>query len=407
MKSIDNFLLSHPKNIIAILVTLIITAIIIYQSLNISQIKCQDPGDCVKYSTMTQMFGDSKYGNVEYPFNLRILAPFIASLISDNPTTGFLTLNAISAIIFAIFVFLCVRILELDNTAYLAIIIWFFIHPLGFKFYYLQPVLVDPLIYLLMAITTFSFLSKNYILMYLSIALGLIAKESFIIVSSAIIIAETAEVMMHGKNNLRKFMFKLHKIIPIILILVAYGFAQYFIENNLFHSTQKQLETTTIFYRIKIWVKAFCDDPGRIIIWLSAFFCSTGIMTSFISIKFIKKLSRAELRNLIFFSLNSFVFFILGLIGGTDMSRIIFNGNLFTLIFLFLCAKYRKLSINYMLWVFILSLLIMVLYTKFFPYTIEYKYYMSGYIVDYTLFCSINILLLLVSYFGLYQFYQY
>lgn len=77
------------------------TILIIYWSKTIMPIPCEGPADCVRYTAMFECFKNNSFNvKIEYPFNIRPLAPYLASLLSSNPIDGFHLLNGISIILF-------------------------------------------------------------------------------------------------------------------------------------------------------------------------------------------------------------------------------------------------------------------------------------------------------------------
>lgn len=94
-------LMERPPNISSLLLGLIITTCFTAQwLLTRNAVPCEGLGDCVKYGQMAQSFLSGSFHAIDAPFNTRIAAPWIASLLTKNIEHGFLALNAISALIF-------------------------------------------------------------------------------------------------------------------------------------------------------------------------------------------------------------------------------------------------------------------------------------------------------------------
>jgi len=109
--------------------------LVIYRSLTIKLSICSGAGDCVKYSEMARSFASGEYGPIDFPFNLRIMAPWLASIFAQDVAKGFIWLNGASALLFVIFCFGISRLLAIRNVEFWILVLWFFLHPLGFSFY--------------------------------------------------------------------------------------------------------------------------------------------------------------------------------------------------------------------------------------------------------------------------------
>ena len=84
----------------------------------------------------------------------------------------------------------------------------------------------------------------------------------------------------------------------------------------------------------------------------------------------------------------------LGLTGGADMSRIMFNGIIFTYSAIFYIAR-ESSEKTLILMVYAASILISITYTSYFPSTFEYGYYATKNITQVTAFVICTIIALI------------
>jgi hypothetical protein len=232
-------------------------------------------GDSVSYLAMVNAFISDVYGPVAAPFNLRILAPWLASIIAENGTTGFIVLNALAELLFIIFWFAISRELKLRNAEFWLLTLWFLYHPLGFPFYTVYPDLVDPLCYALMGLVTLLFITQQRTLMWLVVALALLAKESFIFISLVIAAAELVYAMTNTSTSHNKQ--AIASACTAAFVLYIYQHITTFIQNDLFPSIPPR--PGSIMHIILQRLHLAWHDPKRFIVWLGAIFCVTGVFT--------------------------------------------------------------------------------------------------------------------------------
>lgn len=354
---------------------------IVYRFLTVNLSMCSGEGDCLKYSEMARSFTSGEYVSIDFPFNIRILAPWLASLFSQDITMGFIWLNGASALLFVIFCFEISRFLGLRNVDFWILILWFFLHPLGFSLYSVVPQLVDPLSYAFMALITLLFISEKRFLLWAIISLALLAKESF---SFIVLIIAVAELTYAISTRDKRAIPALVSICGAVIVLLIYKIEKNFIQIYLF--PQNQEWQITIFSTISWWLNEIWNDPKRLIVWMGAIICSTGLFSFFIFSKKYALKSPLKTRLDLYFALGGFGFIALGLLAGGDMSRIIFNGNLFIILAIFISFRNQRLPINQLLITFFLSILIALNYTRFFPAAFEYDYYTKGHHIDPTIY---------------------
>ena len=353
--------------------------LVAYRSLTINLSICAGAGDCVKYTEMALSFINREYGPIDFPFNLRIMAPWLASIFSQDVAKGFVLLNGASALLFIAFCFEISRLLALRNVEFWILVSWFLLHPLGFGFYSATPQSVDPLTYAFIGLVTVLFISEKRFLLWAAVSLALLAKESFSFIALIIAAAElTYAILTRDKRAIPA----LASICVAALILFIYKVGGNLIETHLFPQSQ-EWEITT-FSTISWWLNEVWNDPKRLIVWVGATLCSTGLFSIFLFPRKYTRKSPLKTRLDVYFALGGLGFVALGILGGSDMSRIIFNGNLFIILAILISFRNQHLPLKQLLITFTLSMLIALNYTKFFPAAFEYDYYIHGQRIDLT-----------------------
>lgn len=389
--SVSQCLKSKPGTTSLGVALLFALLLIIYRALTINLSLCSGASDCVKYTEMARSFASGQYGSVEFPFNLRIMAPWLASVFSQDVAKGFVWINGASALLFIVFCFKISRLLELRNAEFLVLVLWFFLHPLGFGFYYPVPQSVDPLSYAFMGLITFLFVAERRLLLWGAVLVALSAKESFSFIALIITAAELIYIM---STRDKRAVPALASVCGAVLILFIYKIEKNLIETYLFPQSQ-EWEITT-FSTITWWLNEVWHDPKRLVVWLGAFFCSTGFFSILIFEK--KHISNSPLKTRLdaYLALGGVGFVALGLLAGSDMSRIIFNGNLFILLAILFSFKTSNFPIGQLLFVLVFSLLAALNYTNFFPAAFEYDYYTQDHRIG-PIICYVSMVILIMS----------
>ncbi len=368
--------------------------------LNITPSKCEGLGDCVKYSQMAENFGNNNQVKIETPFNLRILAPYLSSLISKDTQIAFKILNSVSILVFCFFSFFTLKKLEINNYYSAIFFSWFFLHPLGFQYYFVVPVMVDMLYYAALSIIIYLAVTKEKFLIWLAFLTFAFIKETIIFI--ALIYYLCLIVNELKEKNVKKISFNFFSLVFFFLI---YNLIKENIVLNKFPNLQ-EWEVTPLT-TVKWFFNELLKDYNRLIIWFCSFFCAVGFYFLSIfnfSIKnlFINLYENITLQGFLF--LISCAMILFGILAGSDMTRIIFNGSQFILLFSFLVIKKNsKLNISdYLIPLF--SFLLLFSYSKFFPSNLEYKYYYEKEITPYFslgfifLITSIGLIFLLKKY---------
>jgi len=357
---------------LSLLVVLALTFIaVLYWVIATTPSACYGSGDCVKYSEMAKQFISRDFKSIDYPFNLRVMAPWLASFSAQNVTDGFIWINAISAIFFVFMCFGIARKLEFRNAEFFILILWFFLHPLGFRFYTAIPASVDPLSYALLGLVTLLFLSEMRIALWVAISFALLAKESFIFIAAIIFVAELLYIAL---TRDKRSVIALASAFGAVVTIILYRYVKEFFLTNYFNQSQ-EWEITTIS-TITWWANEAWKEPERLLVWIGAFFCSAGLFPVFLSKNIFAVKNPTEARVVAFFFLGAIGYFALGLLAGSDMSRIIFNGNLLIISIMLISSKRNNVPLLYLAITFGFSAVFALLYTYFFPAPFEYDYFM-------------------------------
>lgn len=362
-------LLKQPSIWVLAIALMVAMAVSTHRIQNITPAPCDGLADCVKYGKMAQAFRTNNYEPIEAPFNLRIVAPFLSSKLGDTPQNGFITLNLISIFVITLFSFGIIKKLNLGTFEYLVLIGWFLLHPLGFKLYNVYPMMVDLLSYALFSILIFLFLSKRYFLLGPTLLISLFTKESFTFVVLTVFLADLLASIEDRKNIFKKMQ------IPAVtcgLTLVAYALLKKYTDSSLFPPSGPTASAAgTIIY----FAKEAARDPNRVLVWLGSILASTGLFALLVANKqFIKTIIK-NARTGSFLVLGSLGFLLFGLLAGSDMSRIIFNGNLLIITTSLFFARQNSQGAWRLIIVSVISFSIALSYDMFFPATFEYAYY--------------------------------
>lgn len=348
-------------------------------------------GDCLSYSQMTLGYSSGKFTSIESPFNGRLLAPFIASVLTPDTVLSFQILNTISFGALTAALFLITKALSLGNLGFLALASWFALHPLGMALYLAVPVSVDPLAYALMSWLLYFFLLKKNWGYAVVLLIGILTKESFLFLA---FVGLLAQLRIHHFTSFSALPRFAGSQITVLMAVTLGTIVREWSAKNLF--TQAQPWPISFQSTITWWLNEVVNDPNRLLVWLAALLCAIGFFGSLVIWSDSSKFINANVTNTTFLLGSWLAFCSLGLLGGSDMSRIIFNGNVFGLVFLLLLAQAGKKQLKTFL-ALLLGLTMSLSYTRFFPSTIEYSYYEDSQNLILLLFFSAAMLLANIS----------
>jgi len=118
---------------------------------------------------------------VSFPFNSRILVPYLASLIpSDNPATCFLVINLIFTVLSIIGIYFLWRQLNIPAGHIMTGFFWLLTHWVGIlRHNIFDPVTVDVPLYLFQTLLIFIIIKRKYLWLLILGPVATIQKESF------------------------------------------------------------------------------------------------------------------------------------------------------------------------------------------------------------------------------------
>lgn len=339
---------------------------------------CGGMGDCVKYLRMSELFADGRSfpAPIEYPFNLRVGMPWLVSLFGGDFVRTYLWASIASSFAFVAFLYAFCRALGFLAFEFVFMALWFLLHPLGLAFLFSQAAYVDPLAQAMLGLVALLFVERKRGAFWCALGAALLVKETFVFVALAAMLAELACVVAARGKDLRVSRAALVSCAGGAAVLVLYKLAEAFGLPLVFPKSQSF--GITSFGILKWWAGQALQDPNRILVWIGACFCATGFFSVLAVGRWpvAKLLSDAfEVRRLAFLALGAGGFIAFGLVAGSDMSRIVFNGGFLLFGLFFFVARSRGLSVVHEFAAFAASLVLALSYMRYFPSAFEYGYY--------------------------------
>lgn len=355
-----------------LLILLAANALILHYHLVIIPAPCEGPGDCVKYSQMWQAFREHTFLPVDFPFNQRVLSPFLASLVPvQSAAAAFQVLNAISYNIFTLVFYLALRRLGVSTGLIVTALAWMFLHPAGFPLYFSVPVSVDPLGYLF-AVVAVAFIAYESVWLWPLVGVaGVLQKESFLSILLILGFCEVARVLADLVARRRPGLLRIGFVLLAIVLSIV---GQHLSARWLFRPAQAW-EVSSLG-TLRWWLRARWEDPFQFLVWIAAIFIACGIFP--ILLAFTK---RAVFRDPRFFwrvaplAVTSAAYVVFGLVAGSDITRIVFNGLPFIFAVTFCSAARSELEPRSVAVVATLSLPILLGLQSGFPVFVEYAHY--------------------------------
>lgn len=311
---------------------------------------------------MANEFATHALSPVDYPFNQRIATPAVAALFWPNPLLGYAAIDLVSAFAFASFVFLTVTTLGLGRLAFYSIILWFGLHPVGAALYFWFPASPDPAAYALLAAVAYSVAAEKLVAAWLTALLALFVKETFLFVMCAMLTAN----VIHWLATSRRPRLALPLLAQALCVGIALGILRLLLDWPIpapWHVSSLD--------QIAYYVGLVIADPFRIVVWVASAVCVLGFFPVLLM-----NGKWPISRPFLFYLIGGAGYVAFGLIAGGDMTRIILNGSVLTLLAAFMVAR-ERIGI-----VIALSFAELLSYPAIsvFP-MLEYAYY-TGHLVD-------------------------
>lgn len=271
--------------------------------------------DGSKYLKIYNFFaqGTDDY-DVIFPFNTRILVPYISYLLSfDDPIKNFSALNLIFTILSILSIYILWKQLNISSGHIMTGFFWLLIHWVGIiRHNIFDPISVDVPLYFFQALLLIIILKRQYIWLILLGPLATIQKESFpalLIVALLVSLFEDYREKSNYKNSI---------IIGLSLIM---SFAVKAIVAHYFPPSDPGKNSIIV---ILFHMKETMVNPFRFIRWIVAVFTAYGpllILAIWVGIK-----SRTMLQGNRYIIFLSLTYLFLSHSAGGDMTRIAFLG---------------------------------------------------------------------------------
>ncbi len=348
------------------------SSLILYWLVFVKPMSCLGAMDCVKYIDMTNHFIAGSFGAIEHPFNLRIFTPWLASLISDDVLAGFLLINSIALSGFVIFSYLSAKILKLRSIEYLVLVFWFFWHPMGFGLYYRVPASADPLWYGFLGLFCYLFLSDKRVLLGGVMFFALFVKESFVFVIYVFVVSELVYAALVRD---RRALGAMLSFVIAALVLSVYEALK--AQSQIVLFPQAQAWEINVFTVVSWWLNEVINDPWRILVWGGALIYALGLFPFLLLSRWPVNFEPQSVRFLVFFILGAGGFMALGLLGGSDMSRIIFNGGFFLWLIILVAGNGLRTTVHQWCAFAVYSAALVLGFKLLFSSAFEYDYYIK------------------------------
>jgi hypothetical protein len=271
--------------------------------------------DALKYKKIYENFINHSYNAVHYPFYTRVLTPFLASILSPNDVIkGFQYSNFIFLIFTNVSLYFIWKYqLKISFLISLIGLIWINFHWTGIPRYYnLHVINVDVGAIFFESITILLLIQKRFNWFLLIAPLAAFQKESYTIIFLVITIYYTISNFIF--NTLSKNDYKILITAFILVTILKYIFIQLYPSLN-----QESTLRYVYFQTLEI-----VDDPVMLVKILVCFFIGFGC---FVWIGFIKYSIidfNDEIKTVCFFI--TLLHIIFAIIGGRDLTRIMFLG---------------------------------------------------------------------------------
>jgi len=252
--------------------------------------------------------------DVSFPFNSRILVPFLASLLPfTEPVSNFLALNLIFTILSVIGIYFLWKHLNIPPGHIMTGFFWLFIHWVGIiRHNIFDPITVDVPLYFFQILLLFIIFKRNYLWLLILGPLATIQKESFPALLAVLLLLSLFEIFY------QKVSYKHSVIIGLSLVL------SYTVKTIIDYYFPPVNPGNNSILVILFHMKETLLNPFRCIRWLVAIFTAYGpmmMLALWTSVK-TRTLHKGNFNLLLL----SITYLFLSLFAGGDMTRIAFLG---------------------------------------------------------------------------------
>lgn len=338
----------NSRNYIALFLYALLTVgafIVVYstqQQLDYSECaKC----DAHKYSMITDYFnGDTAEYAIAFPFNTRIVVPYLVSLLSfHQDVMGYHFINLLFCVLSVVVLYLLWTKLALSTTMKILGFFWLLFHWSGMiRLNVFDPIAVDVPLYFFHALLLLILYTKNYKWLPVIAVVATAQKESF----PAYILVSTLFAILYNRFYEQHFPLR-----PFIIALVL-SFATKFVLVYFFPPLE---EGRGAFISVLFYVKNALIDPIIIVKWIVAMFVAYGSFL-LLGVKKTKHDTDTKPEEKLLLTL-VVVSLLLGIIAGGDHTRIVFLGFPFVMTWLLIRMNDKPLIVTFL--VLLLSLPVM------------------------------------------------
>lgn len=320
---------------------------------------CTPIGDCFKYTAMYYAFQQHIFPAIDFPFNMRILTPWLASLLpGHDANAAFLIVTVISINFFALVFFELGKALKISVSLVFVAVIWFLLHTSGLSLYFSAVVNTDPLDYFFAALILLVVVRERYFLLPFIAVFATFSKESAVAIFFMIVIARVFAIWKNIDSNKKPFLYSLMALIVAIVCKQISG-------KIFFHPIGQAAEWSVMHY----WLVDRLSHPIQLLNWVTALMVSLGVFP-LLSLYRKREIFRQD--HLLLFALLTVTYFLFGIVAGSDTSRIIFTGSVYIFTFLFYMVDPQKISGKDLAIVVVFSLPVLLLNRTGIPIFPEY-----------------------------------
>ena len=258
--------------------------------------------------------GTSSEYTVSFPFNSRILVPWLASLVGTGDIIqNFTYINLFFTLLSVVILFLLWRDLGFEFKWFAFGFGWLLFHWTGMvRLNAFDPITVDLPLYCFQALLLWLVIKRKFVWLLLLGPVATLQKESFI----GLLLILTLYAWFHNRKEQDAF-FNLQLILSALLISVLTKF----IIGSIFNPIEEGRNSIiTILYHMR----ELAYHPFRLIRWTTAFFVAFGPMLIAFLFSFRVRGTYDNRRNIML--VFSILYALFGIFAGGDMTRIIFLG---------------------------------------------------------------------------------
>ena len=285
---------------------------------------------------------------VPFPFHQRILIPFLAAqLNSGDVIKDFQLVNLVFTLLSIFLTLQLWRILKFDLRWFWFGFIWLLFHWSGLvRQNAFDPITVDVALYTIQSFFLIIILKRKFIHLLWLAPLATLQKESFI----GILIVLIVYAWWHNRKTDEGY-YDLRLITSaLVLSLGSQILTNYFLPSS--------NEGKGAFITIAYHAKETLLNPFEFLRWLAAISMAFGPAVWLAALHFSKTHRYENTRNLL--TIFTVLYLAYGILAGGDMTRIIFLG--FPFIMTWIIYELRDVSLEFRIWLFVLSLPLFMLH---------------------------------------------